>query len=60
MKPSPNRVALRHKQAFNKYNPDDLLSALVEILEKYELEDAADEIKKVTSVVQRAWRGRER
>jgi DNA-binding ferritin-like protein len=46
--------------AFNKYNPDDLLAALVDILEKYELDDAVDEVKKITRTVQTAWRGRER
>lgn len=47
------------RQAFNKYNPDDLLTALVDILEKYELDDVAKEVKKLTPVVQKAWRSRE-
>lgn len=51
---------MRSKLAFNKYNPDDLLAALVDILEKYELDDAVDEVKKITRTVQTAWRGRER
>ena len=58
-KPSSERVARRFL-GFNKYNPDDLLSALVDILDKYELEDAADAVKKITPDVQRAWRNRER
>jgi hypothetical protein len=48
------------KRAFNKYNPDDLLSALVDILEKYELDEVVDEVKKLTPTVQKAWRSRER
>jgi hypothetical protein len=47
------------KRAFNKYNPDDLLAALVDILDKYELEEAVDKVKSITPVVQRAWRDRE-
>lgn len=47
------------RMAFNKYNPDDLLMALVDILEKYELDDVAKEVKKLTPAVQKAWRTRE-
>lgn len=46
--------------AFNKYNPDDLLAQLVEILEKYELDDVVKEVKQVTPKVQKAWRSRDR
>lgn len=48
-----------NRTAFNKYNPDDLLAALVDILEKYEL-DVADEVKRLTPKVQREWRNRDR
>ncbi|MDB4278932.1 HAD domain phosphoesterase family swiss army knife RNA repair protein, partial [Deltaproteobacteria bacterium] len=58
--PRGRRRWASHKQAFNKYNPDELLSALVEVLEKYELEDAVDDVKKLTPRIQKAWRGRER
>lgn len=58
-KPSSERVARRFL-AFNKYNPEDLLSALVGLLDKYELEDASKEVKKITPKVQEAWRNRER
>ena len=57
--PSAKRVARRFL-GFNKYNPDDLLLALVEILDKYELDDAVDAVKQITPDVQRAWRSRER
>jgi hypothetical protein len=60
-KPPRKPVSPRGRRwAFNKYNPDELLMQLVEILEKHELDDAVDAIKKVTPEVQRAWRGRER
>jgi hypothetical protein len=48
------------KTAFNKYNPDELLSQLVEVLDKYELEEAVDAVKKLTPTVQKAWRSRDR
>jgi len=46
-------------EAFNKFNPEDLLLALVEILEKYELVDAVETVKKITPTIQKAWRNRE-
>jgi len=48
------------KTAFNKYDPSELLAALVEILEKYELKDMVKDVKKLTPNIQRAWRTRER
>jgi len=48
------------RTAFNKFNPDELLAALVDILEKYDLDDEADAVKKLTPTIQRAWRNRER
>lgn len=53
------QIPFEQKQAFNKYNPDDLLTALVDILEKYELDDVVREVKKLTPAVQKAWRNRE-
>lgn len=48
------------RKALNKYNPDELLSALVDVLEKYGLDDQVEAIKKLTPSIQRAWRSRER
>jgi hypothetical protein len=48
------------RRAFNKYNPDDLLAQLVDILEKYELADVASAVRKLTPQVQQAWRDREK
>jgi hypothetical protein len=61
---SPSRVADRalqagHRWALNKYNPDDLLTQLVQILEKADLDDAVQTVKKVTPAIQRAWRTRD-
>ena len=48
------------RTAFNKYNPDELLGALVDILDKYELDDAVSAVKEITPEVQQAWRARDR
>jgi len=47
------------RQAFNKYDPNELLTALVSILDKYELRDVVREVKKLTPKIQQAWKSRE-
>jgi hypothetical protein len=47
------------RQAFNKYNPDDLLAQLVDILDKHELVEVSAEVRKITPKIQQAWRSRE-
>ena len=44
----------------NKYDPGSLLGWVVHLLEKYELDDAADDVKRVSKSVSKAWQGRER
>lgn len=44
----------------NKYDPGSLLGWTVYLLEKYGLSDAADEVRRVSKVVSRAWQEREK
>lgn len=44
----------------NKYDPGSLLGWVVYLLEKEGLEDAVDEVKRVSKTVSRAWQERER
>ena len=66
MKPSIQRVAYRHllqaaqREALNKYDPGELLTQLVTILEKYDLKDIVKDVKALTPKIQKAWRERDR
>jgi hypothetical protein len=44
----------------NKYDPGSLLGWVVYLLDKYHLDDAAQEVRKVSKDVARAWQERER
>lgn len=52
------KASLQQKQAFNKYNPIDLLGQLVAVLEGEELAEAAQAVRQVSSVVNKAWTSR--
>ena len=58
---SSNKSGL-DRTAFNKYNAPELMSQLFAVLGKYELDDAIEELKKkkVTQLVNDAWRNREK
>jgi len=47
------------RRAFNKYDPNELLAALVGLLEKHDLRDVAKRLKALTPEIQDAWRNRE-
>ncbi len=53
-------AAKGRKDRLNKLDPGSLLGRVVYLLDKHGLDDAAREVKRVSTVVSRAWQGRER
>ena len=53
-------VARETKHKLNKYDPGSLLGRVVWLLDEAGLDDAAKDVRRVSSVVQRAWRTREK
>ena len=47
------------KVALNKYDPGELLTALVTLLDRYRLKDVVMKLKKLTPEIQEAWNMRE-
>lgn len=50
----------RSQPKLNKYDPGSLLGWTVHLLEKSGLGDAAEEVRKVSKAVSKAWQERER
>ena len=48
------------KHKLNKYDPGSLLGRVVWLLDEAGLDDAAKDVRRVSSIVQRAWRSREK
>jgi len=53
-------TARETKHKLNKYDPGSLLGRVVWLLDEAGLDDAAKDVRRVSSVVQRAWRTREK
>jgi len=58
--PSGDVLSEKAQPKLNKYDPGSLLGWTVHLLDKYGLDDAAEEVRNVSKTVSKAWMHREK